>query len=216
MEATTVEHDEVVLFGHWICPYSVRVEFELVRLGRPYRLVEVPPSGVRPADFVLPDEFLAHSPRREIPMIRDADGFLADSLPILEHLNPTASEGARRMARWVDAVAFPPMIGVYYARRSSEAASASAWLSAALDEVAQVLADTGWLCGEGPSMAEAALVPLYVRLEGLRRLGFTAELPGVVARHAEACLDLEAGRAAAWSPAQIDEFVARLSLRRQD
>jgi glutathione S-transferase len=207
--------DEVVLYGHWICPYSVRVEFDLVRLGRGYRLVEVPPSGVRPPSFVLPEEFVAHSPLLEIPMIHDADGYLADSLPILEHLDPSATEEARRMARWVDALAFPPMVGVYYARSDEEAGVAALALSAAMDELARVLAPTGWLSGEGPSMAEAALVPLYVRLDGLRRLGFAEALPDVVERHAAACLALEAGCAVTWSPAQTDEFVARLSERRR-
>ena len=206
---------EVVLYGHWICPYSVRVEFDLVRLGRPHRIVEVPPSGVRPAGFALPAAFVAHSPRLEIPMIHDADGFLADSLPILDRLDPGATAEARQMARTVDAMAFPPMIGVYYAASDAEASVASLRLEAALAEVSSLLGPGGWLCPEGPSMAESALVPLYVRLDGLRRLGFDAVLPDPVAQHAEACLSLEAGQAVAWTLTQTDEFVERLARRRQ-
>ena len=206
--------DEVVLYGHWICPYSVRIEFDLVRLGRPYRVIDVPPTGVRPPGFVLPEEFMTHSPRREIPMIRDAEGFLADSLPILDRLNPDATDQARQMARLVDAVAFPPMIGVYYASSDAEAEAASGRLAGAMEQIASLIDEGGWLTPQGPSMAEAALVPLYIRLEGLRHLGFRATLPPAVRRHAEACLDLEAGRAVSWSPAQTSEFVDRLSRRR--
>ena len=207
--------DDVVLYGHWICPYSVRVEFDLVRLGRRYRVVEVPPTGVRSRSFVLPEEFVRNSPAREIPLIKDPQGFLADSLPILDRLSPPAPEEVRMAARHVDAVAFPPMIGVYYARSDAEAAVASQRLEEAMRRIAEMLEGREWLCDEGPSMAEAALVPLYVRLAGLRRLGFHHDLPGAVARHADACLALPSGRAVAWSAEQTDEFVDRLSSRRR-
>ena len=206
---------EVVLYGHWICPYSVRVEFDLVRLGRPYRMVEVPPSGVRPEGFVLPVEFVEHSERLEIPMIEDAEGFLADSLPILDRLDPTASPGARATARWVDAVVFPPMVGVYYARTEDAAAEAARRLAEVLVALAERVEASGWLCAAGPSMAESTIIPLYVRLEGLRALGFSAPLPAPVERHAEACLALPAGHAVAWTSVQTDEFVQRLSSRRR-
>ena len=207
--------DDVVLYGHWICPYSVRVEFDLVRLGRRYRVVEVPPTGVRSPSFVLPEEFVNHSPAGEIPVISDAQGFLADSLPILDRLSPEASEETRRMARHVDAVAFPPMIGVYYARSCAEAAVASLRLAEAMRRIADLLEGREWLCGDGPSMAESALVPLYVRMRGLRRLGFHHALPESVTRHAEACRELPAGQAVTWSDEQTDEFVHRLTARRQ-
>lgn len=37
--------EPVTLFGHWICPFSVRVEFALVQLGIDYEIVDVPPTA---------------------------------------------------------------------------------------------------------------------------------------------------------------------------
>ncbi|MDX2379270.1 MAG: glutathione S-transferase N-terminal domain-containing protein [Acidimicrobiia bacterium] len=53
----------VALYGHWICPFVTRVRFTLAQRGIEHELVNVPPSGVRPRDFVLPDAFVEHSPR---------------------------------------------------------------------------------------------------------------------------------------------------------
>ena len=44
----------VTLFGHWICPFSVRVEFALAQRGIEYTVVDVPPRAVRPKGFVVP------------------------------------------------------------------------------------------------------------------------------------------------------------------
>ncbi|MEN9593831.1 MAG: hypothetical protein RLY23_314, partial [Actinomycetota bacterium] len=57
----------------------MRVEFALVQLGIKYEVVDVPPTAVRPKDFVIPAEFAANSPRAEIPMIREGGRYLADS-----------------------------------------------------------------------------------------------------------------------------------------
>ena len=103
--------EPVTLFGHWICPFSVRVEFALVQLGIKYEVVDVPPTAVRPKDFVVPAEFVANSPRAEIPMIREGGRYLADSIPILErlHLSVGALSGdSLKAARWVDKNIFPP------------------------------------------------------------------------------------------------------------
>ena len=206
--------EPVALFGHWICPYSVRVEFALAQLGYAYAVIDVPPTAARPKGYVVPEEFLAHSPRHEIPMIREGGRYLADSLPILERLY-----GARggctpeqvEIARWIDASAFGPMVGVYYGTDAGRIAAASAALADALVGVADRLGGRAWLVGREPTMAEAALVPVYVRLEGLRALGFTDPVPEAVIEHAERCLALPGGRVAAWSEAQQSEFVRRFT-----
>jgi glutathione S-transferase len=77
---------DVVLFGHWICPFSVRVEFALAQKEIAYSLVNVPPRAVRPKGFVVPEEFIAHSPKLEVPMVRVGETYLADSIPILQWL----------------------------------------------------------------------------------------------------------------------------------
>ena len=76
--------NSVALYGHWICPYVLRVEFALAQRGVAYDLVDLPPSAVRPVGFVLPPEFVEHSPRLEVPMLRIGERYLADSIPILE------------------------------------------------------------------------------------------------------------------------------------
>ena len=104
----------VALYGHWICPYATRVRFALEQRRISYELVDLPPTGVRPPDFELPPEFLEHSPRREIPMVRVGDRYLADSIPILEWLeteittapllpaDPAAQHLMRERIAWID------------------------------------------------------------------------------------------------------------------
>lgn len=213
MSATSCRHEGLVLYGHWICPYSVRVEFALGQLGIAHELVEVPPSGVRPAGFVLPDAFIEGSPRREIPMIVDAAGSLVESLDILEHLDPATPE-VHEAAAAMDALAFPPMIGVYYGRDREVVAEASASLEAALRSIAERLEGTGWLVGDGPSMAEAALVPLYLRLGCLAELGFDGDVPASVVDHIARLEQTPGWAAAAWDDAQRDLFVATVERAR--
>ena len=204
--------EPVVLFGHWICPFSVRVEFALAQLGISYEVVDVPPSAVRPQDFVVPEEFQANSPRAEIPMIREGGRYLADSIPILERLYSAVgalSGAALEEARWVDQNIFPPMIAIYYGVNPESIRCASERLVNALLELGTKLAPTGWLVGDGASIAEAALIPFHVRLEGLRSLGFEGELPRLVQDHAARCLALPGGEAVRWSDEQQSEFSGR-------
>ncbi len=211
----------VTLFGHWICPYSVRVSFALAERGIDHDLVEVPPTAARPKGFVVPAEFVERSPRGEIPMIRIDGEYLTDSIPILELLEeridapslfPLREEDqsvARSLMAAIDANIFTPMIRVYYGVDSEHIAKASDDLTSALAALDTYLADHGWLVGEAPSLAEAVLVPVYVRLEGLRRLGFVGELTESVAAHRERTMSLSGGRAVAWTDAMTDEFVRR-------
>ena len=204
--------EPVALFGHWICPFSVRVEFALVQLGIKYEVVDVPPTAVRPKDFVIPAEFVVNSPRAEIPMIREGGRYLADSIPILERLYSAVgvlSGAALEEAHWVDQNIFPPMIAIYYGVNPESIRRASDRLVNALTELEAKLVSTGWLVGDGASIAEAALIPFYVRLEGLRSLGFEGELPRLVQDHAARCLALPGGEAVRWSDEQQSEFSGR-------
>lgn len=208
----------VALFGHWICPFSVRVEYALAQRGIAYEVIDVPPTAVRPRGFVVPDEFVQHSPRLEVPMVRIGNRYLADSIPILlwledeftQHpLLPSEHAGdVRARVEWIDRHVYRPMVGVYYGTDPTRIAAAGDALGAALEQVAEWVAD-GWCVGSQPSLCEALLVPLYVRLEGLRRLGFTAPVPAAVFDHIERCRDTTGWQAVEWSDAQIDEFVGR-------
>ena len=217
---------DVTLFGHWICPYSVRVSFALAERGIAHDVVDVPPTAARPPGYVVPAEFIEHSPRREIPMVRIGTEYRADSLPILDWLEDRvpgaplrpAQPADRRLVRdamsWIDAHVFPPMIGVYYGTRPDRIAASSAALTAALADLGDRLGDGPWLVGSGPTLAEATVVPLYVRLDGLVRLGFDGAVDPRVTAHAARVAGRAGGRAVAWSTEQTDEFVGRLQRHR--
>ncbi len=184
-------------------------------------MVVVPPTAVRPPGFVVPPEFVDHSPKGEIPMVRVGDRYRADSLPILEWLEeqvagrPLLPDAAdvralvRERVACIDDRVFAPMIGDYYGTRDDRIARASDGLGAALVDMGSWLDGADWLTGEGPTLAEAAVVPVYVRLEALARLGFTGPVDPRVARHVERCTGLEGWAAVAWTEAQTDELVGR-------
>jgi glutathione S-transferase len=213
--------DHVTLFGHWICPSSVRVSFALAERGITHDLVDVPPTAARPPGYVVPPEFVEHSPRGEIPLVRIGSEYRADSLPILEWLEERidgrsllpSDPGERTRVfdamAWIDARVFPPMIGVYYGTHAERIAASAADLADALVALGDRLGDGRWLVGEGPTLAEATVEPLYVRLDGLVRLGFDRPLDPRVAAHRARVAQLDGGRAVAWSTAQTDEFVGR-------
>ena len=220
-------NSDVTLYGHWTCPFVHRVAWALTERGIDHGAIEVPPSAVRPKDFVLPDEFVAHSPRLEIPMVRVGDDYLADSIPVLEWLEtavPDAqallprddrSELVRARMRWVDTDVFPPMIGVYYGVDDDRIERASAALSFALDEMVAWLDEDLWLAGPEPSLADAVFVPFLVREEALRELGFVDPVPAAIAEYGAR---VRAGRgwpAVAWSRDQTDEIVGRFRARRR-
>ncbi len=215
----------VVLFGHWICPFSARVEFALAQRGIAYDVVDVPPSAVRPQGFVVPDEFVAHSPKLEVPMVRVAGEYLADSMPILwwlEHhftLHSLVPEGAadavRERMEWIDRHLYRPMIGVYYGAAPDTVAAAGERFGDALVELDRWLDGADWLCGDAPSLCEALMVAVYVRMDGLRRLGLTATVPASVTAHHDRCAALPGWSAVAWSSEQTDEFVWRFSEHRR-
>jgi len=213
----------LALFGHWICPFSVRVEFVLAQRGIEYSLVEVPPRAARPKGFVVPKEFIANSPKLEVPMVRYAGQYLADSIPILEQLEKWYSKNpllpndelgkslVRVRVQWLDRNLYRPMIGVYYGTDQAKIAEASEQFDIALQTVAEWLQHSQWIAGDQPTLAEAIMVGMYTRLAGLYRLGLTAELPSEVARHKAQCEGLEGWQRVAWSAEQTDEFVGRFS-----
>ncbi len=218
----------VTLFGHWICPYSVRVSFALAERRIAHEVVVVPPTAVRPPGFVVPPEFVEHSPRGEIPMLRVGDAYRADSLPILDWLEeqfderpllPADAAGRSRVRErtaWIDSHVFTPMIGVYYGTDVERIARASDALAAALGEMGAWVEDDPWLAGGAPSLAEAAAVPVYVRLGALARLGFTGALDRRVAGHLDRCRGLEGWAHVAWTDDQNDELVGRFRRYRAD
>jgi glutathione S-transferase len=229
--AAVADQVPVTLFGHWICPFSVRVEFALAQRGIAYDTVNVPPTAARPKGFVVPQEFVDNSPKGEVPMIRIDGHYLADSIPILEHLETMfadqsllgdgtseSAELVRERVRWIDRYVYRSMIEIYYGTDPVKIHAASERLSLALGELVTVadLSDPAdWLVGDRPTLAEALMVPLYVRLDGLRRLGFSHEVPGSISAHMQRCEELAGWKRVVWSPEQIDEFVWRFQTFRE-
>ena len=212
---------DVALYGHWICPFATRVEFALHQRGIAHELIDLPPSAVRGPDFVLPNEFVKHSPRLEIPLVRVGSDYLADSIPVLEWLEERvvapallSSDGAaralvRERMGWIDRHAFRPMIGVYYGTDPATIGQASEALGSALAEMGQWTAETGWLAGDAPSLAEAVAMPIHIRMAGLQRLGFTGKLTTGWRAHGDRCRTLAGWPGVEWSAEQTDEFVGR-------
>jgi glutathione S-transferase len=218
---------QVTLFGHWICPYSIRVQFALGQRDISYSMVDVPPRAVRPKDFVVPSEFIEHSPKLEVPMVRCGTEYLADSIPILEWLEelvplnsllPTQGEDrhlVRQRVQWLDKYLYRPMIGVYYGTDTAKIAIASDAVGNALVEISTWLQDSQWLAGTQPTTAEAIMVGFYTRIDGLRELGLTAPIPIEVAAHIERCKQLQGWGHVEWSAEQTDEFVGRFQKYRE-
>ena len=211
----------VTLFGHWICPFSVRVEFALAQRGIEYTVVDVPPRAVRPKGFVVPEEFIAHSPKLEVPMVKIDGEYLADSIPILEWLEEKFSDSSllpiddaeqavvRERVEWMNKYVYRPMIGVYYGTDAVLIQESSAAFMKAMETVDQWLQVSPWLAGEIPTLAEAIMAGVYTRLDGLCQLGLTGELPVSVQQHFERCTQLVGWGKVQWTSEQTSDFVGR-------
>lgn len=211
----------VTLFGHWICPFSVRVEFALAQRGIDYTVVDVPPRAVRPKGFVVPEEFIAHSPKLEVPMVKIDGEYLADSVPILEWLEEKFTDSSllpadnagqavvRERVNWINKYVYQPMIGVYYGTDVALIQESSVVFMTAMETVGQWLRDTPWLAGDSPTLAEAIMAGVYTRVDGLRQLGLTGELPVLVEQHLERCTQLVGWDAVRWTTEQTSDFVGR-------
>jgi glutathione S-transferase len=211
----------VTLFGHWICPFSVRVEFALAQRGIDYVVVDVPPRAVRPKGFVVPEEFIAHSPKLEVPMVKIDGEYLADSIPILKWLEEKFTDSSllpadnagqaivRERVDWMNKHVYRPMIGVYYGTDVELIHESSVAFMTAMETVAQWLQVTPWLAGEAPTLAEAIMAGVYTRLDGLRQLGLAGELPSTVQHHLERCTHLVGWDTVRWTTEQTNDFVGR-------
>ncbi|MFY8238219.1 MAG: glutathione S-transferase family protein, partial [Ilumatobacteraceae bacterium] len=88
-------------------------------------------------------------------------------------------------------------------------AESSVQFGLALETIAGWLRETRWVAGDQPTIAEAIMVGMYTRLDGLHRLGLATQLPKEVIRHRTQCESLVGWNSVAWSPQQTDEFVGR-------
>lgn len=216
-----MSNSTVTLFGHWICPFSVRVEFALAQRGIEYSMVNVPPRAVRPKGFVVPEEFIMHSPKLEVPMVKIDGEYLADSIPILEWLEEKFIEApllpmgdvaqaiVRERVEWMNKYLYQPMIGVYYGTDPALIQESSTAFMQAMTTVNQWLETSPWLAGESPTLTEAIMAGVYTRLDGLGRLGLCGELPEFVEQHRQRCKQLVGWEKVQWTNEQTNDFVGR-------
>lgn len=101
------------------------------------------------------------------------------------------------------------MIGVYYGTDARLIQESSAAFMTAMETVDRWLQVAPWLAGEVPTLAEAIMVGVYTRLDGLAQLGLTGELPASVQQHLERCTHLVGWDTVRWTTEQTDEFVSR-------
>lgn len=210
--------DDVTLWGHWTCPYVNRVDFAMAQRGIEHDLVPLPPSAVRPADFELPPEFVEHSPRLEVPMIRIGEDYAVDSIPLLHWLEERIGAPSllgddedlvRARVTRLDELLMPAMGGIAYGTDDAKIDRAARRLADAFAEMDHWLADHSWLAGDMPTLVEAIAVPIYLRLEGLVALGFDRPTPERVVDHRQRTLALPGGRHVDWSDDQRSDYLGR-------
>jgi glutathione S-transferase len=184
-------------------------------------VVDVPPRAVRPKGFVVPEEFIAHSPKLEVPMVKIDGQYLADSIPILEWLEEKFTDSSllpqgddaqaivRDRVEWMNKYVYRPMIGVYYGTDAALIQESSVAFMKAMDTVDEWLQTSQWLAGNSPTLAEAIMAGVYTRLDGLRRLGLTGELPASAQQHLERCSQLVGWEKVQWTTEQTNDFVGR-------
>ncbi|MEY4015570.1 MAG: hypothetical protein RIS46_566, partial [Actinomycetota bacterium] len=171
--------------------------------------------------FVVPEEFIAHSPKLEVPMVKIDGEYLADSIPILEWLEQKFSDSSllpaddagqaivRERVEWMNKYVYRPMIGVYYGTDAALIQESSVAFMKAMETVDQWLQVSPWLAGETPTLAEAIMAGVYTRLDGLRQLGLAGELPASVQQHRDRCTQLVGWTKVEWSDEQTSDFVGR-------
>jgi glutathione S-transferase len=115
----------------------------------------------------------------------------------------------RERVNWINKYVYQPMIGVYYGTDVAVIQEPSVAFMTAMVTVGQWLRDTPWLAGDSPTLAEAIMAGVYTRVDGLRQLGLTGELPVLVEQHLERCTQLVGWDAVRWTTEQTSDFVGR-------
>jgi glutathione S-transferase len=154
-------------------------------------------------------------------MVKIDGEYLADSIPILEWLEEKFSDSSllpidgagqvvvRERVEWMNKYVYRPMIGVYYGTDAALIQESSMAFMKAMETVDQWLQVSPWLAGETPTLAEAIMAGVYTRLDGLRQLGLTGELPASVQQHLARCTQLVGWERVQWTAEQTSDFVGR-------
>lgn len=165
----------IVLFGVPISPYVRKVKIALREKGIPFDM-----QVADPLLRILPDRFVAASPRLEVPALVDGDLAVFDSRIILEYLEDAfpdpplrpADPAGRARARMLEEIADTQFEAANWAlgeirffgraegdqaRRLTEAAAGA--IARHLDRLEAELAERSHLSGRSFGLADVALVP---------------------------------------------------------
>ncbi|QIL68924.1 glutathione S-transferase [Diaphorobacter sp. HDW4B] len=175
-----------ILYSFRRCPYAIRARLALAYAGfscelreiklrdKPQAMLEVSPKGTVPV-LVLPDgrvieqslEVMLHA--LQAPDARDADGWLQPTEGTLEQMLALIERNDQFFKPALDRSKYPDR---YSAEQVAEATRvADEWLGS-LD---QRLADTGYLFGLNPSLADMALRPFVRQFAAIDKDKWTAK-----------------------------------------
>jgi glutathione S-transferase len=161
-------------------PFAWRVLLTLEIKGQPYQSRLIQRSD---GDHRKP-EFLAMNPRGRVPVLRDGDTVIHESIAIMAYLDrrfpapPLFGRDAAEAAQvwqWVieettefDQPADEYILALYFGRMAERASAVRAALPKIEEYLAraeETLRSHSWLVGEAPSAADIALFPMVKSLE---------------------------------------------------
>ena len=162
------------LYRHALSGHSHRAHLFLSLLGQPFELVDVDLATRAQKQ----PEFLKLNPFGQVPVLVDGDTIIADSNAILVYLSkkygktdwlPETPREAAAVQRWLSVaagdLAFGPaaarLVTVFAAPIDGEAAIARAHVL--LKRIDDTLADSAWIAGSQPTIADVALYSYTAR-----------------------------------------------------
>ncbi|OWT80225.1 MULTISPECIES: glutathione S-transferase family protein [unclassified Achromobacter] len=162
------------LYRHALSGHSHRAHLFLSLIGQPFELIDVDLA----ARAHKQPEFLKLNPFGQVPVLVDGDTVIADSNAILVYLSkkygktdwlPETPKEAAAVQRWLSVaagdLAFGPaaarLVTVFAAPIDGEAAIARAHVL--LKRIDDTLADSAWIAGSQPTIADVALYSYTAR-----------------------------------------------------
>ena len=178
------------LISYALCPYAQRVSIALDEKSTPFERINIDLAN-------KPDWFKALSPHGKVPVLKQGDAVLFESVAILEYLEDTAAPPlypanavARAHARaWIAfGGAVLDCIGRFYsARDAATFEAAKGGLRQQFEKLEQAATSAGWGMEMPFSLLDVVYAPVFRYFDLFDRLkdhGILAELPGLQAwRH---------------------------------
>ncbi|WP_286829162.1 MULTISPECIES: glutathione S-transferase family protein [Kordiimonas] len=152
------------LISYALCPYAQRVSIVLDEKARRFERINIDLAN-------KPDWFLALSPHGKVPLLKDGDAVLFESVAILEYLEdtiepvlyPTDPAARAHMRAWVAfAGSLLNAIGRLYSARDAVAyEGARVDLRREFEKLEQAAAEAGWPTAAAFSLLDAVYAPVF-------------------------------------------------------